>query len=162
MSVRHIASPQPSRTRWVNRLVIALVVIASLFAPFIPEPTMASTSDVVVTAQVFLNPLEVRASAPSKVKMNTIFTVKAVIRNSGELSLENAEVVIHLPKDVELVGPSKKIKLGTIKAQKNATATWQVRAKKKGNYAILTSASGRYKGTIVTGEDAVLVAVTAR
>jgi len=158
MSVRHIASPQPSRAGWVNRLVRLSVVIAFLFVPLLPEPTVASASDVVVTAQVFLNPLEIRASAPSKVKINTIFDVKVVVKNRGELSLAQANAVIYLPNNVELVGSNKQINLGTIHAHKNATATWHVRAKKEGNYVILTSASGSYGGATVTGEDVVLVA----
>jgi len=162
MSIRHIASPQVSRVGWVNRLVLVLAVIASLFVPLMPEPTVASASNVVVNAQVFLNPLEIRASAPFKVKTNTIFTVKAVIRNRGDLSIEEATAVIRLPKNVQLVGSSKEINLGTIPAHKNVTATWQVKAKNEGKYVILTSASAKYKGTVVTGEDAVLVAATVR
>lgn len=160
--MEHMTSPQPGRTGWVNRLAIILVVIASFFAPLMPEPTFASTDNVVITAQAFLNPLEIRASAPSKVKTNTIFTVTAVVRNRGDLSIENATAVILLPKNVELVGPSKQINLGTIRAHKSAIATWRVRAKKAGIYAILTSASGRYEGTVVTGEDAVLVAAVVK
>lgn len=162
MSVRHIASPQPSRAGWLNRLALVIVVIASFFAPLLPEPAIASTGDVVITAQIFLNPLEIRASAPSKVKTNTIFTVTAVVRNRGDLSIENAKAVIYLPKNVELAGSKKEIQLGTIPADKKVIATWQVRAKKEGNYAILTSATGTYDGIVVTGEDAVLVTATVK
>jgi len=158
----HVAASQSGRSSRGRRLALILVGIALLFSLLPPGPAIASTGDVVVTVKVFLNPLEVRASAPSKVTPNTIFTVRAVIRNRGDLDIEKATVVIHLPKYLDLVGSGKEIKLGTILAHKNATATWQVRAKKEGNYVILLSAAGRYGGVTVTGEDAVLVAVTPR
>lgn len=154
-----VALPQPSQTGWIRRLVLILAVMVCLFTPLVPGPAIASDGDVVITASVFLNPFEVQASAPSKVTTGTIFTVTAIIRNNGNLGIGKATAAIYLPKNVELVKSKAESKLGTIPARKDATATWKIRALKKGNYVIMVLASGIYGGVVVTEEDVVLVAV---
>ncbi len=155
-----IAYWQSGRAGRVKRLVLLSVVVALLLAPLLPAASLASTQDVLVTATVFLNPLEVIASAPSPVAANTVFTVQAIVRNHGSPHIEKAVAVIHLPKNVELVRSKAEVKLGSIPARRYATANWEVKALKKGNYVILVSASGVYSGVAVTGEDAVLVSVS--
>ena len=155
----HIVLQQPSQAGWVKHFVFILVVIVCLFIPLLPGPAIASDGDIVITANVFLNPLDIQASAPSRVTTGATFTVKAIIRNNGDLGIGKATVVIYLPKNVELVKSKVESKLGTIAAHKAATASWQVRALKKGNYVIMVLASGIYNGKVVTEEDVVLVAV---
>jgi len=155
----HIALQQPSRAGWARRFVFILVVIVCLFTPLEPGPAIASDGDVVITANVLLNPLEIQASAPSKVTTGTIFTVTAIIRNNGNLGIGKATAVIYLPKNVELVKSKAESKLGTIPPHKNTTATWKVRALKKGNYVIMVLGSGIYGGIVVTEADVALVAV---
>jgi hypothetical protein len=162
VSVKYTASLPPSRADWVKRLVLILVVVTSLLTPLLPTPSLASTEDVVVAATVSLSPLEVIISTPARVRVNTVFRVDAIVRNRGDSSINKAVAAIYLPKDVELVGSKPDTKLGTIQAHTYATAVWRVRALKKGNYAILVSASGRYGGAIVTGQDVALVTVAVR
>lgn len=108
---------------------------------------------------MFLNPLDVQALAPSEITAGTIFTVKAIIRNNGDLHLREVTAVIYLPKDLQLAVSKAEITRGTIPTHKDATASWKVRALEQGNYVIMVSASGIYAGAIVTKQDVVLVAV---
>jgi uncharacterized protein YaiI (UPF0178 family) len=130
-----------------------------LFAPLLPGSATASDGDVFITANVFLNPLEVQASAPSEVAVGTVFTVKAVIGNNGDLRMRKVTAVMYLPNDLELVKSKAESKRGVIAAHKDATDSWKVRAIKKGNYVIMVLGSGTYGGTVVTEQDVVLVAV---
>ena len=135
------------------------MVIVCLFIPSLPGPATASDGDVVITANVFLNPLEVQASAPSEVTTGAIFRVKAIVKNNGDLRIRKVTTLIYLPMDLELAVSKAERTWGTIPAHKDATASWKVRALKKGNYVIMVLASWTYGGIVVTEQDVVLVTV---
>lgn len=159
MPKEHIALQGPGQAGWAKRFVFISVVIICLFTPLVPGPAIASDGEVVITSNVFLNPLKIQVSAPSKVTTGTIFTITAIIRNNGNLGIGKATAVIYLPKNVELVKSKAESKLGTIAPHKDTTTTWKVRALKKGNYVIMVLASGIYGGIVVTEAGVVLVAV---
>lgn len=141
------------------RFDFTLLVIACLFTPLLPGPATASDGDVVITANVFLNPLEVQALAPSEVTTGAIFAVEAIIRNKGDLHVREVTAAIYLPKNLELAVSKAETTRGTIPTHKDATPSWKVRALEHGNYIIMVLASGIYAGTVVTEQDVVLVAV---
>jgi hypothetical protein len=113
----------------------------------------------VITASVFLNPLELQASAPCEIVPGTVFTVKAIIRNNGDLHIRKVMAAIYLPNNLELVESKAESTRGTIPIHKDAALSWKVRALEEGNYVIMVLASAIYAGTVVTEQDVVLVAV---
>jgi uncharacterized membrane protein len=135
------------------------MVVASLFTPLLPGAAIGSDGQLVITASVFLNPLEVQALAPYEITTGTVFTAKAIIRNNGDLHLREVTAVIHLPKGLELAVSKAETTRGTIPTHKDATASWKVKALEQGNYIIMVLASGIYGGTVITEDDVVLVAV---
>ena len=157
-----VASPQPGCTGRGKRFALILAGIALLLTLLPTGPAVASTREIEITATVTLSPLEVLASAPSRVLVGKVFRVDAIIRNRGDLKIKKAVASIYLPINVEIVGGHPKEDLGNIPAQKYTTVTWRLRALKEGNYVILISARGDYGGAIVTGEDVVLVTAAAR
>jgi hypothetical protein len=135
------------------------VIIVCLFTSLLPGLATASDGDAIITASVFLNPLEIQALAPSEVTTGTIFTVKVIVKNNGDLGIRKVTAVIYLPTNLELAVSKAESQRGTIPAQKDATVSWKVRALNKGNYVIMVLCSGMYDGTVVTEQDVVLVYV---
>lgn len=162
MSTGYGAASQSGQGSKGRHLAIILLGIALLFSLLPPGPASSSTREVDVTATVTLSPLEVIASAPSEVRVGKVFSVEAIIRNLGDLWIDQAVASIYLPNDIEIVVVKPKHDLGDIAAHKYTTVTWRLRAVKEGNYIILILASGRYGGVTVAGDDTVLVAVTPR
>ena len=150
---------QGGQVGWTKRFTIILTVVVCFSSPPLSGATTASAGNVVITASVFLSPLEVRASAPSEVTTGTVFTIRAIIRNNGDLHLREVTAVIYLPKDLELAVSKADSTRGTVPAHKHATLSWKVTALEEGNYIIMVLASGMYAGIVVTEQDVVLVTV---
>lgn len=159
MTRGHIGVKRPGQVGRANRFVFLFVVIVCLVTPLLPIPAIGSEGEVVITTSVFLNPLEVQASAPSEVTLGTIFTLEAIIRNNGDLRMRKVTAAIYLPKDLELVKSKVESKRGIIVAHKDITVCWKVRALKEGNHIIMVLATGTYGGKVITEQDVVLVAV---
>lgn len=155
----HSASRRPAQIGWAKRFAFTSIVMVCIFAPLLPGSATASDGDVFITANVFLNPLEVQASAPPEVTTGTVFAVKAIIRNNGDLGVRKVTVVIYLPKGLELSASKVERTRGAVPAHRDATISWKIRALEEGNYVIMVLASGTYGGTVVTEQDVVLVAV---
>ena len=143
----------------MKKFAFMLIVIVCLFSPLLPELATGSDGDVVITANVFLNPLEVQASARPEVTAGKTFTVKAMIRNNGDLRMQEVTTVVYLPMGLELVKAKAKSKRSTIAAHKHVTPSWKVRALEEGNYVIMVLASGTYDGIAVEEQDVVLFTV---
>jgi hypothetical protein len=133
--------------------------VACLLSALLPGPATGSDGRVVITASVFLSPLEVQASAPCEITTGTIFTVKAIIRNNGDLHIRRVTAAIYLPTNLELAVSKAETTRGTVPAHKDAVASWKVRALEEGNYIIMVLASGIYAGTVVTEQDVALATV---
>ena len=130
----------------------------------LPAPSPASAGEAVVTAtaSVSANPIEVTVWAPDRVRVGAPFLVLAFVENQGDSSIDGAVAAIHPPGSIQIIFPGAEFSLGTIPAHGFSAALWLVRASKKGNCAILVSASGIYGGATVTGQDVALVTVTGR
>jgi hypothetical protein len=96
------------------------------------------------------------------VRAGVPFVVLAFVENRGDSSIDGAVATIHAPVKIRLIFPAAQFYLGAIRAQRFSAALWLVMASKKGDYAILVSASGTCAGASVTGQDVALVTVTGR
>lgn len=87
-----------------------------LITPITPGSVIDLDDNVVITANVLLNPLEVLTSAPTPVTEGEIFTVDAIIQNNSENGISKATAVIYLPINVESVKGKTESKPGNIAA----------------------------------------------
>lgn len=119
---------------------------------------LASLFDVIV-ARVTINPLEVKVSAPSRVKVGKIFKVEARLVNKGEEEIKDTEAEIFLPSGLTLIKKDLIQRIGVIRGKKGKKVSWLVRGEKMGIYIITVSGRGELKGQTISAEDSTKVEI---
>lgn len=119
---------------------------------------LASLFDVIV-ARVTINPLKVKVSAPSRVKVGKIFKVEARLVNKGEEEIKDTEVEIFLPSGLTLIKKDLIQRIGVIRGKKGKKVSWLVRGEEIGIYIITVSGRGELRGQTISVQDSTKVEI---
>lgn len=139
-------------------LIISALSFVLLLGTKYDGNNLASLFDVIV-ARVTLNPLEVKGSAPSRVKVGKVFKVEARLINKGEEEIKDAEAEIFLPSGLTLVKKDSVQEIGVIRGRKGKKVSWSVKGEEIGSYIITVSGRGELRGQTISVEGSTKVEI---
>lgn len=131
-------------------LVLPLVVglVFSWLVTF-PSPVFSQTASLVAT--VSINPLKVKVTAPSSVKVGQWFTITVEASNRGPKTIQKTVAALTTPTEITVRGKIKK--LGNLGPQETKTVSWQAKANSSGIFIILAEVTGDLAGEEISATD---------